>query len=176
MKKSKSKTRDSRINQKRFRPTILILDDDPVVTRVIGQHLKVTFPECDVSVSNKPEVIPGFNVYFIDNDFDGKHLAKDLLSQVRQLAPHALVVALSSTLTMDDLQALVNRGCNAVYSKQNPHRSEEAKEVIRQYISVLQEREEVKDTYGFLDLLHSMKALLSQWNHRLSKQLPTSKQ
>lgn len=157
-----------------FRPRILVLDDDPVVTRIIGHHLKVTFPDCEVSVTNKPQIAPGYNVYFIDNDFDGKYLAKDLLSEVRQLAPHALVVALSSTLTIDDLQTLVNRGCNAVYSKQNPHRSEEAKEVIHQYLSILREREQVKDTYGFLDLLHSMKALLSQWNQRLSKQIAAS--
>lgn len=163
-------------SESNFRPKILVVDDDPVVTRVIGQHLRVTFPDCEVNVSNKPEILPGYNVYFIDNDFDGQHMAKVLLEQARQLAPHSLVVALSSTLTMEDLQILVNLGCNAVYSKQSPHKSEDAKEVVRQYLTILKERQLSHGPNGFLELLRSIKGLLSQWNQRLGKQIISAEQ
>ena len=168
-----STTREASSLRSQFRPKILVLDDDPIVTTIISQHLKVTFPTATVSVSNRPVVEPGFNIYFIDNDFDGEQMAASLLDDVRECAPHALVVAMSTTLNLDDLQSLVNRGCNVVYNKRRPQDSKDAQEVIEKYISILEESHLQKRKTDFIDLLRSIKELLKQWNQRLSREIPS---
>ena len=96
-------------------PSFMIVDDDTIVTTVIQAHLQKHFPHATIKAVNAPIIEPGHDVYFIDNDFGGLHLATSLIMQIREIEPQALVLALSTTLSLHSLRKLVNQGCNAVY-------------------------------------------------------------
>ncbi len=155
-----------------FKPKMVILDDDPIVTTVIREHIQTCYPIAEVRAYNEPVIKGGYDVYFVDNDFNGKRLASILVSQIREISPNALVVALSSTLDLDELRRLVNQGCNVVYNKRFPQKSQDAREVIDNYIKVLRENQGFQKRGRFIDLLGSLRSLLDQWNVRLNKNIP----
>ena len=149
-------------------PRMAILDDDPIVSKVMRVHLLNSFPEATVEVYNDPVVEPGFDIYFLDNDFNGRQLGLKLLRDIRRISPHALVVALSNTLDLETVTKLTNGGCNAVYNKRFPQNSDDARDVIRNYLAVLAQMRSRKNGFSMADMIHSMKRLLGEWNQRLS--------
>jgi|GEM_PF-1315244 len=164
--KSISKTK------KAFQPKFLIMDDDTVVTSVFKAHLGAHFPWVKIHVSNQPIAEPGYDVYFIDNNFDGKHLAAILIDQIRQLEPQALIVTLSATLDLNALRQLVNLGCNAVYSKQAPIESSDARRVIGNYLGIIDRQlTDSENRNSFSDTVSSLFQLLDAWNRRLGANL-----
>jgi DNA-binding NarL/FixJ family response regulator len=153
-----------------FKPRILIVDDDPIVTAVIQQHLRKHYVEAEVCFTNEPVIRPGFDIYFLDNDFGGAAMANRLLRQIRELSPQALVVALSNTLDLPVLQDLMNGGCNVVYDKRYPAESKEAREVINNYLKILEDRYNSSSRASLVNLVGSLKQLLGAWNSRLAKE------
>lgn len=148
---------------------MLLIDDDPVVTTVFKAHLNGSFPNALVEAINQPQAVPGFDVYFVDNDFDGEHLACDLITEIRQVEPQALIVALSSTVNLDTLQKLMNLGCNAIYSKRDPQASADARSVISNYLAILEKQNATSQSRGaFSSTVASLFELLGEWNRRLS--------
>ena len=151
------------------RPGILIVDDDPIIRKIMERHMQLSFPEARVETTADPVPIPGYDIYLLDNDFDGRKLAADLVAGIRTIEPHALIVAMSRTLDLPGMQDLVNLGCNAVYDKGDPGRSAEARMVMANYIAVLQERQRSQKGNSFKGLLRSINDLLRQWNARLTQ-------
>ncbi len=168
---SKRSVLETRDIEGAFHPKMLIVDDDPVVTSVLAQNFKVIFPGAVVSTTNEPIIEPGYDVYFLDNDFDGSLMAKSLIKSVREIEPEALVVALSATLDFDTLRILINCGCNAVYDKRSLEASVEARRIVRNYVAALKERHDSKLDSGFGGIVRSMRGLLFEWNRRLDVQL-----
>lgn len=154
-----------------FRPKIIVIDDDSIVTGVMRHHLKSNFPEAIIDISNAPVIRPGYDIYFLDNDFGGMALAKRLLQQVREVSPHALVVALSNTLDLDVMRDLVNAGCNIVYDKRYPGEATEARQVIRNYLTILEDKYNRLNRPKLVDLANSIKRLLGEWNTRLNGEI-----
>ena len=163
--KTESVNKDSR---KGFSPRMLILDDDPIASAVIRKQLQLSFPEAVVDIQHDPQVLPGYDVYLVDNDFNGKYLAGHLVKEARSLSPSALIVSLSSTLDLSTLYEMVNDGCNAVFDKGNPHESWQAKQVIRNYLTVLSDAYLSRKKFSVVQLLFSLKRLLKEWNTRLA--------
>lgn len=170
MKNSKTVKQEEQPTTAKFEPKIIIIDDDPIIAAVMKHHLKGNFPNAYISSTNEPVIRPGYDIYFLDNDFGGTLLAKSLLREIRELSPHSLVVALSNTLDVAVMQDLMNGGCNVVYNKKNPADSSDAREVIHNYISILEERYNQKSSPSLVSLVGSVKQLLGAWNTRLGKE------
>ena len=79
---------------------LLILDDDLHYTGMLALKLKARFPELKVSSSTQKTLINGYDIYILDNDFNGQKCGAKLAEQVRQQAPHSLVIILSGTLEL----------------------------------------------------------------------------
>jgi len=154
-----------------FRPRFLILDDDQIVATVMHRHLGTCFPNAIIEISTEALALPNYDIYFIDNDFGGKQLAFTLLNQIREISPFALVVAMSNTLDLRVMKELVNGGCNAVYDKRFPEQSNAAREVIQNYISIVEEKSSRSNQNTLIEVIRSIKTLLWQWNKRLEKSI-----
>ena len=146
---------------------MLVVDDDPIASAVIRKQLELAFPHATVHIKNEPIIIPGYHVYLLDNDFDGKYMAGNLVREARTIEPSSLIVALSTTLDLQTLNQMVNDGCNAVFDKQNPEDSLQAKQVITNYISILQEASSLQNQSSVSRLIVSVGRLLGAWNQRL---------
>ncbi|MEX0326957.1 MAG: response regulator [Puniceicoccaceae bacterium] len=154
-------------------PRMLILDDDPIVARMMRVHLLNAFPEAEVDICLEAMVPPEYDIYFLDNDFNGRLMGLRLLRNIRQISPHALVVALSNTLDMETMEQLMNGGCNAVYNKRYPERSRDARDVIRNYLDIVKKLKSGRASGKITDVARSLKQLVSEMNKRLD-QAPAS--
>ncbi len=146
-----------------------IIDDDPIAAGCMRARLQQSFPRTSVTIYNQPVVTPTLDIYFVDNDFDGKCMATTLLHEIRELNPNALVVAMSATLEQPTLLELMNGGCNAVYDKNHPHDCGAVFEVIENYLSVLERLRASHTRNPFGGVVLSLRELLHEWNIRLSK-------
>ncbi|HBM86289.1 MAG TPA: hypothetical protein DD423_05880, partial [Opitutae bacterium] len=54
-----------------FKPRFFIIDDDPIVSKVMEARLLAQFPHCEVTSTTQPVVAPDQHIYFVDNDFGG---------------------------------------------------------------------------------------------------------
>lgn len=151
---------------KKFRA--LIMDDNPIITAVMQEHLKVFFPSIVSSVAHEPTVLPDFDIYFVDNDFEGEHRGISLVRQIRDISPNALVVALSNTLNVEEFSKMMNQGCNLSYDKRNPMNSTAAREVINNYLDLLKEQMIAQSKNKLQRAISSVQHLLSTWNNRLN--------
>jgi DNA-binding NarL/FixJ family response regulator len=166
---STEETTNTKQKAVRLSPRMAIIDDDPIVAKVMRIHLLNSFPDAIVDIFSDPMVEPNYDIYFLDNDFNGQLLGLRLLKEIRKLTPHALVVALSNTLDLETVTRLTNAGCNAVYNKRNPDKSDDARDVIRNYMAVLGQMRAREAGFSMSDVIHSMKRLLGEWNQRLAK-------
>lgn len=150
----------------------LLIDDDAIITVLFKRHLENYFPNAEINYTNQPKIEPGYDVYFIDNDFDGKRLARALANEIRRFEPQAFIVALSLTIDFYQLKGLVNSGCNAVYSKNAPESSDEARLAIREHLAAVRETTALAQTSGSLNTtIKSLSSLLRRWNSRLRNNL-----
>lgn len=155
---------------------MLILDDDPIVSAVVKHHLRLEFPEVAIDTCAEAEARPGYDVYFLDNDFGGRQMAVGLLAEVRNVAPHALIVALSNTLDVDVMSRMMNGGCNAIYNKRDLSASSEARDVISTYLSIVSMQRSRAEGNSVSNVMSSMRQLIDSWNRRLSNVTLTADQ
>ncbi len=161
----------SKTQQNSFQPKFLIIDDDQIVTKVFKVHLQSHYPNAIIDTSNAPLALPGYDIYFLDNDFDGLKLATSLIKEIREHSPQSLVVSMSRTHSLTSMQHLINLGCNAVYSKNDLQNATEAREVISNYIEVLSVQNTEKRERRFQTLIRSIHELMRQWNQRLARNI-----
>jgi DNA-binding NarL/FixJ family response regulator len=154
-----------------FRPRFYIIDDDPVVSKVMEARLLAQFPHSEITSTTDPVVTPDYHVYFVDNDFGGTKLATLLLRQIRELNPNALVIAMSSSLDQPALESLMNGGCNAIYNKNCPEQADEVFEVIENYTNIIRNKQSLNNRTPLRGIIHSLQALIQQWNQRLDKDI-----
>ncbi len=144
----------------------LILDDDPWSLRLLSLELETAFPKLKVQQRTEPDASGTYDIYFIDNRFDGKPLAAALVAQVRAERPHALIVVFAATLTRADLKALVNAGCDGVCEKGNADDLATLIELTGRYLSDLALERQPRPS-GLVGAVRSARLLLEQWNQRL---------
>jgi DNA-binding NarL/FixJ family response regulator len=154
-----------------FKARFCIIDDDPIVSSVMKARLSAQFPDSIITSTTDPVVAPDHHVYLVDNDFGGTRLAVHLLRQIRELNPNALVIAMSSSLDQDALESLMNGGCNAIYNKSCPNQAKEVFEVIENYTNIIKNKHSLDHRAPLRGILHSLQALIKQWNQRLAKDI-----
>ena len=153
-------------------PRFLIMDDDSIVTTLFKRHFETHFPDAEIDCVNKPEAEPGYDVYFIDNDFGGRRLARQIADEIRRFQPNAFIVTLSLTIDFHQLRELVNSGCNAVYSKNTPDSSVDVRKAIREYLIAKEEAATLEKSGKTINFtLQSITSLIRQWNRRLQTNL-----
>lgn len=101
-------------------PRALIVDDDSWSLRFLEVMLVNHFPELIVESRQTPDLSGDHDLYFIDNDFDGRELAGEMAAKIRRTNPDALVIAFSATLGRRSLKELVNAGCDGACDKSMP--------------------------------------------------------
>ena len=95
----------------------LLLDDDENVLAILRHFLKQRIPYIQVEVSCQPNLAAGYDIYLIDNDFNGRHLGSCLAKEAREQAPDALIIAYSSKLDRNLLKHLINSNCDGAFDK-----------------------------------------------------------
>ena len=122
----------------------VIIDDDPIVSMYMRARVQNRHKEILIYTQHEPVIIPGMDIYIIDNQFDGEELAPDLVAEIRKTCPNALIIVMSATLTYDLLSSVLNNGCNGIYDKNKPKGNIDVFEMIRSYIESLEHEREVK--------------------------------
>jgi hypothetical protein len=141
---------------------VAILDDNAVLAQLQELLILRRFPNARVTVSNEPKVLPGYDVYLIDNRFGQRELALDLCAQTRGVAPEALIIVWSAHVTKELLKELSRVGINAVAEKGNQADLEAALAVMQSFA------DRGRKTGSFGATIRSIRDLLAQWNTRLT--------
>ncbi|MEX0299418.1 MAG: hypothetical protein AB3N28_10135 [Kordiimonas sp.] len=145
---------------------LLILDDDPHYSGMLALKLKSRFPELMVSSSEQKNILSGYDIYILDNDFGGEKCGAKLAEEVRNSAPNSLVAILSGTLEFNLLKRLVNCHAAGVFDKSQVSELDTLMDLIENYIQspsvpVSTEKPSLKETLG------SISGLISQWNKKM---------
>ena len=113
--------------------SVLLVDDDPWFSKAFRARFEAAFPDVRMDSVTEPKIEPGYGVYFVDNEFDGKCLAGELARQIRALDLDALIIAISANLDAVTLKTLINLGCNGAFDKSAPNSLLEVFAVVRKY-------------------------------------------
>ena len=120
------------------RVRVVVIDDDPITLMYMRAFLSNRFKDVTIETQQEPLIVPGYDVYMIDNQFDDTSMAIDLVSEIKKTSPKSLIVSMSSTLDYNTLLEMVNRGCTGVYDKTNPRDNEMVLDLMRHYMDMVQ--------------------------------------
>ena len=116
-----------------FTPKFLLMDRSSAVTSVMRHHLKVNFPNANIDIMQSPEVLPGYDVYFIGEPEDEGLGVGHLMESARRMTSGALVIAM-------DGAADAGGGPVLTYNKRSPIESKDTRDAIRDYLDTLESR------------------------------------
>src|SRR5581483_11385617 len=71
---------------------VAVLDDNPVSTKLGEKVLRRRFPNAEITVSHEPHVVPGQDVYLLDNQFGSSECAVALATEIRRTDPDCLII------------------------------------------------------------------------------------
>src|SRR5262249_17493069 len=95
----------------------LLLDDDPYALEFLRAILAERYPGLDIDVRTEPDPTGEYDLYLLDDDFEGVRLAGKLARRIRAQRPEALILAFSASLDGQTLKDLLGAGCNGVCDK-----------------------------------------------------------
>ena len=149
----------------------LLLDDDEFALDFLQVFLAERYPALEIETRTQPDPTGDFDLYFLDDDFEGVCLAGKLARRIRAQRPEAVIVAFSACLDAETLKELVAAGCNGVCDKRVP---EDLPEMVRALDRCLEELENERkkpptDLSGRY-LLKTFRELFREWNRRLESQ------
>lgn len=147
-------------------PTLLIVDDDQDAAEWLSFSLQSRFPQLKIDIRLVPDGSGTYDIFLIDNDFNGTCLASELARVIRSANSEALIVAFSAYLDRQTLKQLVNLGCDGACDKSDPQDVERMSQIISAYLDKLNQMPK-KNSSGFLGAVRSISELLRQWNQRL---------
>ena len=145
----------------------LILDDDIDILNLLEIRLRRTCPEIQIEKRTRPDPSGPFDVYLIDNDFEGAGLAEQLAAKIRMQRPHALVIAISSSLDANTLRRLINIGCDGACDKSNPDEIAGVLDIIALHSRTLHVQRTVQSRPSLAETVRCLADLIRQWNGRL---------
>jgi DNA-binding NtrC family response regulator len=134
---------------------VAIIDDDRMVCDLVKAVLKANFENINVTVFNKPVIVSDVDIYFIDNQFSDGCFIIDLLNDVREVNPHALVIAMSGTLEIDVVEKLMKNGCDAIWNKNWNKGREDVLNIIKEYM-LADEMNKLRSTIEIKNIFHNM--------------------
>lgn len=145
----------------------LVIDDDPDASAWLAYMLHERFPELDVVTREEPDLSGSFDLYFVDNDFNGKSLSAELATAIRAANPAAMIVAFSARLDSQTLKLLVNAGCDGACEKNVPADVEQMLRIVSAYLDRRQAETQERSKSGLFAAVNSIRTLLREWNRRL---------
>lgn len=143
---------------------IAILDDCLVSTKLQERLISTRFPGAEITVCHEPRLLPGQDVYLLDNQFGTEEHALELARRIRAVEPESLIIVWSATITKDLLKRLSTVGINAVAEKGNQGDIEAALGVMASFFR----RPRRSHTFG--ETIRSIRDLLSEWNSHLDSE------
>lgn len=146
---------------------LLILDDDPHYSGMLALKLRMQFPELVISASQRNKVLPGYDIYILDNDFSGDECGAKLAEEVRAVAPESLVAVLSGTLEFSLLKRLVNCHAAGVFDKSDDSDLERLMDLIDRYLLSQRDAKDIGRKQS-KSILIGISELLGEWNKRLA--------
>jgi CheY-like chemotaxis protein len=149
----------------------LLLDDDPYALEFLQAVLSERYPGLSIDVRCEPDPTGEYDVYLLDDDFEGVRLAGKLARRIRAQRPAALILAFSASLDQTTLKELLGAGCNGVCDKRVPSDLPEMLEALDRCVEELEERRRgpPADLSGRY-LVKTFRDLFRAWNTRLDDQ------
>lgn len=145
----------------------LIVDDDPWSVRLLRGMLRECFPMLNVDTRSTPTIEAGYQIYLLDNDFEGHQRAASLAREVRVVAPDALVIAFSGQLDRATLVELLNAGCDGACDKSRLEEMPGAMQVIQRYCESLVVAQNSRSGGSLREAVRAVADLIREWNTRL---------
>lgn len=147
--------------------TAVIVDDDSDSCAWLKYTLQKRFPELNVETRLTPELPGSFDLYLLDNDFNGTCLAANLASAIRDRHSNSLIVAFSGRLDAPTLKHLLNAGCDGAFDKSTSDDIEGLLRVIEMFLEQRFRQREAQKPRGLFSAVRSIAELLTEWNMRL---------
>ncbi len=149
----------------------LLLDDDEFALEFLEVFLTERYPELGIETRKKPDPTGDFDLYFLDDDFEGVCLAGKLARRIRAQRPDAVIIAFSACLDEQTLKELLAAGCNGVCDKRVSEDLPEMVSALDRCLGELekQRRKPPTDLTGRY-LLKTFRELFREWNRRLDIQ------
>jgi hypothetical protein len=139
------------------------------VHMLLEEKLNARFPELSIVSSAEPVLHDDFDVYIIDNDFNGVECCADAVERARIANPASLIVSFSSHLNVPTLKRLIDHGCDAVFEKGRPEELENLIASVGTYFAGghpgYAKAQPGRRTNG---LVRELTTLVSSWNDRLT--------
>ena len=150
------------------RSRALIVDDDPSAVELIAFRLQQRFPGLNITSRCEPDLTGTFDLYLIDNDFNGRPLAGELAESIKKRHPESLIIVFSARLDVSVLKRLINAGCIGAFDKSEPKELEDMLSVIDDFMKVYPiQRISARPGGKTVELVNSISTLLQEWNKRL---------
>jgi DNA-binding NarL/FixJ family response regulator len=150
---------------------VLLLDDDEFALDFMQVTLLDRYLEIEVQKRTDPDPTGEFDVYFLDDDFDGLRLAGRLARRVRAENPNAVILAFSASLDEATLKELLNAGCDGVCDKKVSSDLPKLLEVLdRCLLEIMEARNSPPEQLTGRYLLKTFRELFKEWNQRLDSQ------
>jgi DNA-binding NarL/FixJ family response regulator len=149
----------------------LLLDDDPYALEFLRAILSERYPGLAIDTRSEPDPTGEYDLYFLDDDFEGVRLAGKLARRIRAQRPDSLILAFSASLDAATLRELLGAGCNGVCDKRVPTDLPEMLSALDRCMDELEERQNrpPADLSGRY-LVKTFRELFRQWNRRLESQ------
>ena len=150
-------------------PSVLVLDDDLVVLKLLSMRLKKRFPHLTVECQQEPVASGAYDIYVLDNDFHGRPLVVDLAEHIKRQQPESLVIALSGTFDTVMLRRLINCGCAGAFDKGAPEEIDALIRMIAQHLDGynFSTSKSSGPPARFTDTVFAITELIRGWNRRL---------
>jgi CheY-like chemotaxis protein len=149
----------------------LLLDDDEYALEFLRTLLLDRYPTVEVETRIAPDPSGSYDVYFLDDDFEGIRLAGKLARRIRDTNPQAIVLAFSASLDARTLKELLEAGCSGVCDKKVPGDVPAMLGALDRCLAELAETRRRPPTIeGRIHLVATFRELFREWNRRLEHQ------
>jgi DNA-binding NarL/FixJ family response regulator len=147
----------------------LLLDDDEYALDYLRAVLLERYPDLEVEARLHPDVTGDFDIYFLDDDFEGIRLAGKLARTVRATNPTAIILAFSASLEPATLRDLLDAGCSGVCDKKVPADTVTMLDTLGRSMDEL-EAARSRRRPERTRLVATLRKLFRAWNERLDRQ------
>ncbi|MEW6074531.1 MAG: hypothetical protein AB1726_18290 [Planctomycetota bacterium] len=146
----------------------LLLDDDEYALEYLKAVLLEAHPSLEIETRLYPDVTGDFDLYFLDDDFEGIRLAAKLARKIRVIKPNAVILAFSASLDQRTLKELVAAGCSGVCDKKV---ASDMPAMMAALARCIAELEAARTRHRpRTNLIATFRALFREWNQRLDRQ------
>jgi uncharacterized protein involved in exopolysaccharide biosynthesis/MinD-like ATPase involved in chromosome partitioning or flagellar assembly len=146
---------------------IAIIDDDPFVVAHVREAFGQRLPGVTVEGIAEPVAPAGFDVYVVDQEFDGEARGKEVVRRIRAVAPDSLVLAYSAYLDREFLRGLLREGCAGAFDKGSLEELDAMIGIVADHLAA--ERRPGGAMRGFGETVRAISSLVREWNLRLAR-------